>query len=334
MRIPFDDMVKEFTRVLVKYGFSEERARESATLFAKNSLDGIYSHGANRFPRVISYIEKGYIDVNAEPTLIESAGAVERWNGNLGMGNLNAKICMDRAIELAHKYGIGCVALQNTNHWMRGGAYGWQAADAGCIGICWTNTQPNMPAWGAKDRRIGNNPFIMAIPRSNGQHVVIDCAVAQYSYGKIEECRMNGKQLPFPGGFDEEGNLTSDPAAIEKTWRVLPMGYWKGSGMSIALDLVAAVLSGGRTVTEVGKLGEDEYGLSQFLLAIDPTKFDDPSVTDAMIDNLLADVASSIPATEGGRIMYPGQPEYETRLVNTEQGVLVNDDIWAKITSF
>lgn len=148
-----------------------------------------------------------------------------------------------------------------------------RAANAGCIGICWTNTQPNMPAWGAKDRRIGNNPFVIAVPRANGRHVVVDCAMAQYSYGKIEEYRRSGASLPFPGGFDGEGRLTCDPAEIEKSQRVLPMGYWKGSGISIALDLVAAMLSGGRTVTEIGRQGEDEYGLYQFLLAIDPGRF-------------------------------------------------------------
>ena len=92
---------------------------------------------------------------------------------------------MDRAVELARANGIGCVALGNTNHWLRGGSYGWQAAEAGCVGICWTNTQPNMPAWGARDRRIGNNPFVMAVPRKEG-HVVVDIAMAQFSYGQME----------------------------------------------------------------------------------------------------------------------------------------------------
>ena len=182
-RIKFDDLKAEFKRVLIKKGCDETTADISAQLMTETSCDGVYSHGVNRFPRVIEYIDKGYIDLKAKPTKTESMGAFERWNGNLGFGNVNAKLSMDRAIELAKQYGIGCVALGNTNHWLRGGSYGWQAADAGCIGICWTNTQPNMPAWGAKDRRIGNNPYIMAIPRKEG-HVVVDIAMAQFSYGR------------------------------------------------------------------------------------------------------------------------------------------------------
>ena len=101
-------------------------------------------------------------------------------------------------IELAKEFGIGCVALGNTNHWLRGGSYGWQAAEAGCVGICWTNTQPNMPAWGARDRRIGNNPFIMAVPREGG-HVVVDIAMAQFSYGQMDNKALRGEMLPVPG---------------------------------------------------------------------------------------------------------------------------------------
>ena len=74
-----------------------------------------------------------------------------------------------------------------------------------------------MPAWGAKDCRIGNNPFILAVPRSDGQHVMVDCALSQFSYGKLESTRLAGRQLPVPGGCDEDGQLTTDPAAIEKS---------------------------------------------------------------------------------------------------------------------
>lgn len=331
MRVKFDDMLNEFKRILIKKGFSEEDAEISAKLFAENSLDGVYSHGVNRFPRVIQYIDKGYIDVKAKAEKVGGFGAFERWNGNLGMGNINAKICMDRAIDLSREHGIGIVAIGNTNHWMRGGAYGWQAANAGCIGICWTNTMPNMPAWGAKDRRIGNNPFIMAIPRSNGEHVVVDAAMSQFSYGKIEEYKLKGTQLPVPGGYDSNGNISTDPIEIEKTWRVLPIGFWKGSGLSIALDLIATVLSGGNSTTDIGRITEDEYGISQVLIAIDPSKFNTPEITDSMVNNVIDDIKSSEPEREGGRISYPGERVIATRKENLEKGIPVNDSIWQEI---
>ena len=333
MRIKFDELVKVFTEKVEKRGVPREDALLAGLILAQNSLDGINSHGVNRFPRLVSYIDKGYIDPKAKAEKVASFGAYEQWDGHLALGMVSAKIAMDRAIEIAKQYGIGLVAIRNTNHWMRGGYYGWQAADQGMIGICWTNTQPNMPAWGAKDRRIGNNPFVMAVPRKNGEHIVLDSAMSQFSYGKIEMTKFEGKQLPVPGGFDEEGNMTTDPGAIEKTWRVLPVGYWKGSGMSILLDLVAAVLSGGNTVTDIGKMTSDEYGLSQVLIAIDPERFNAPGFTEEAINRVIEDVTSSVPATEGKAVRYPGQNSLATRRKNLEEGIPVLDNIWEQISA-
>ena len=330
MRVSYDEMKAQFKRVLMKKGFTEKGADDAATLFAQNSLCGMFSHGLNRFPRVVSYLDKGEIDPNVVATTEIALGAAERWDGHRGFGPLNAKMAMDRACELAKQYGIGIVALGNNNHWMRGGSYGYQAADNGCIGICWSNTCPNMPAWGGKDKKIGNNPLIFAVPRANGRHVVIDCAVSQFSYGKIEDCRLKGLQLPVPGGYDEDGNLTTDPAQIEKTWRVLPMGYWKGSGISIALDLIATILTDGNSVQKIGTFG-DEVGLTQIMIAIDPAKFQSAEITDAIINAICADVHDSTPIKEGDRVRCPGEGDWKRRQENLANGIPVVEEKWNEV---
>ena len=329
-RIAYEEMKRQFARVLESRGFSAEDARSAAEIFAQNSLAGVYSHGLNRFPRVVEYLDKGEIDPNARATCVMRMGAIERWDGHRGFGPLNAWRAMERACALAKEYGVGVVALGNNNHWMRGGTYGWLAADLGCIGICWSNTMPNMPAWGGKDRKIGNNPLVMAVPRSNGEHAVIDCAVSQFSYGKIEDCRLRGVQLPVPGGYNEAGELTTDPAEIEKTWRVLPMGYWKGSGLSIVLDLIATVLTNGNSVAKIGTFG-DEIGLSQIMIAIDPGKFNASGETDGIVDAILADVKASVPAQEGGEVFYPGEMELARIRENKAQGIPVIEEVWQRV---
>ena len=330
MRVSYDEMKAQFKRALMKKGFTEKGADDAATLFAQNSLCGMFSHGLNRFPRVVSYLDKGEIDPNVAATTEIALGAFERWDGHRGFGPLNAKMAMDRACELAKQYGIGIVALGNNNHWMRGGSYGYQAADNGCIGICWSNTCPNMPAWGGKDKKIGNNPLIFAVPRANGRHVVIDFAVSQFSYGKIEDCRLKGLQLPVPGGYDEDGNLTTDPAQIEKTWRVLPMGYWKGSGISIALDLIATILTDGNSVQKIGTFG-DEVGLTQIMIAIDPAKGNTPERTEEIVNEILADIKTSVPAKEGGEVLYPGEMEARNIDDFTANGIPVVEEVWNSI---
>ena len=329
MRVQYDVMVQEFARVLEKKGFRREDAESAAVIFAQNSLAGVFSHGLNRFPRVVSYLEKGEIDPDARATCEMSMGAIERWDGHRGFGPLNAKRAMDRACELA-KNMESDVLLLEYNHWMRGGTYGWLAAENGCIGICWSNTMPNMPAWGGADRKIGNNPLIMAVPRSNGEHAMVDCAVSQFSYGKIEDCRLRGVQLPVPGGYDTKGELTTDPAEIEKTWRVLPMGYWKGSGLSIMLDLIATVLTNGNSVQKIGTFG-DEVGLTQIMIAVDPTKFQTAEETDKIVDEILADIKSSEPVTEGGEVFYPGELELNSIRDNKEHGIPVIEEVWESV---
>ena len=129
-RISFEEVHEKLGCILRRYGFSEARAAACAYLFAEATRDGVYTHGVARFPRLVAMIQNGSIDVEAEPKRVAHFGALERWDGCSGPGNLNAQTCMARAMELSREHGIGCVALGNTNHWMRGGSYGWQAVDA------------------------------------------------------------------------------------------------------------------------------------------------------------------------------------------------------------
>lgn len=329
MKIGYDELKNLFEEKLIKHGVEPSTASLSAKLFADNTLDGVYSHGINRFPRVISYLEQGFIKPDAKPELVQSFGAIERWDGNMGMGNTNAVMMMDRAIELSHKYGIGAIGLRNTNHWMRGGSYGWQAADSGCIGICWTNTINNMPPWGGKTNKIGNNPFIIAIPRKNGEHVVVDCAMSQFAYGKLETLRLKGEMLPVDGGYDKDGNLTKDPGAIEETRRILPMGYWKGSSLSIALDLAAALLSEGRGTKDISLL-PDEIGLSQVFIAIDNKLINTEEFSENLISQTLDFVESSEPIDRPVR--YPGKGALSYREKQLKEGITVDDGVY-KIVS-
>ena len=329
-RVPYQKMTAEFSRVLRSRGFTPEDAAAAAEIFARNSLAGVYSHGLNRFPRLVSYLDRGLIDPRVKATCIASFGNMERWDGHQGFGPLNARLAMQRACEIAKSQGIGLVALGNNNHWMRGGTYGWQAAEDGCIGICWTNTTPNLPAWGAKDCRIGNNPLVMAIPRSNGEHVVVDSAMSQFSYGKLEHTRLSGQQLPVPGGYNSAGELTTDPGEIEQTCRLLPTGYWKGSGMSILMDLIGAILSGGYCTAQIGTF-EEEVGVTQIMIAIDPTKFNTAEQTDAIAARIVEDVKASEPVTEGAEVYYPGERSLRSMRENTEKGIPVVEEIWNSV---
>jgi DNA-binding transcriptional regulator YhcF (GntR family) len=225
-------------------------------------------------------------------------------------------------------------ALCRQNHIRPGGIeLEEQAAEAGVIGICWTNTLANLPPWGASTARIGNNPLVIAVPRNDGPdgHVVLDMALSQFSYGALASYRTRGELLPVPGGFDNNGELTRDPATIEATRRPLPIGFWKGSGLSIVLDMIAATLSGGRATHEVPANPEQETGLSQVFLAFDASSVSAPGEAARVVDAILASL--HLPSDSGERIRYPGQRTMETRKRSMRDGVEVDPSVWQLVQS-
>ena len=331
IRISYEEMLAQFERVLLSRGLESSRAKLCAKLFASTSLDGVYTHGLNRFPKFIEYIDGGIVDAKAQAKVYESYGPLERWDGHGGVGNLNAYAAMSRAVELAKSGSIGCVAMRNNNHWMRPGAYGLLAADNDCVGICWTNTLPNMPPWGGSVAKIGNNPLVIALPKKEG-HVLLDIAMSLFSYGKMETTVLQGRELPFEGGFDEYGNLTKNPKAILTSMQPLPIGYWKGSGLSIMLDLLAAALSGGNTTRDIGEM-DTETNCSQFFLAIDLSKFPDRQQIEDSIQASVADLASTEPKDAGSPVRHPGAGMLRVREENLRDGIPVIESLWEKVLS-
>ena len=187
-----------------------------------------------------------------------------------------------------------------------------------------------MPAWGAVDSRLGNNPLIVAIPRGDAP-VVLDVAMSQFSYGKLERLQLRGESLPFAGGYDANGSLTTDPAAILATQRPLPIGYWKGAGMALVMDLLAALLSGGLTTREIGMQGGDEYALSQVYVAFDVTRPAGAAAAEALVTSVIDDVHASTPVDAANRVRYPGEGVLRTREENDRLGIPVDEPIWAEI---
>jgi 3-dehydro-L-gulonate 2-dehydrogenase len=333
MRVPFEEVQRVLKRVLLSREVPEDVAEQVATEMAINSLEGVYTHGINRFYSLIRGIDRGAINVKGRPVLVQSFAALERYDGELGLGVSNALFCLDRAVELAGQYGIGLVALRNTNHWMRAATYALRACARGMAAICWTNTMPNMPTWGAVDPRLGNNPITLGFPRAQG-HVVVDLAMSQFSYGALELAKLDGREMPFPAGYDEHGELTTDPLQVMKTLRILPMGYWKGAALSIVLDVLAAALSEGNSVAALRQKGEgSDFAVSQVFVVIDYAKFVDPKRAAEIADQVVEDVLGSQQAQEGGRIAYPGQRRLEVREENLRLGIPVHERVWRKILS-
>jgi 3-dehydro-L-gulonate 2-dehydrogenase len=332
IRISAVQMEAIFTTILVKYGFGDDSAKSCASIFTNNSVDGVLSHGVNRFSRFVNYVINGLIEINAIPQWVHAAGSIEQWDGKRGVGPLNAIKCTERAMTLARDSGIGCVALSNTNHWMRGGTFGWKAAKAGFVFICWTNTIGLMPAWGAKDNKLGNNPLVIAVPYGD-EAIVLDMAMSQYSYGKMEAKALEHSKLDFPGGYNSSNELTRDPTEILDSKRPLPIGLWKGSGLALLLDILAAILSGGLSTQDISKK-KDETGVSQVFIAFDISTLGNFPTIQNTISEIISDYKESLPESEKSTIRYPGEQILKSRAANLRDGILVNKDVWNGILRY
>jgi 3-dehydro-L-gulonate 2-dehydrogenase len=335
IRIRHDIIEQEVTRVLAARGVNDAQTAICARVIAENSLDGVTSHGVTRFPHFVGTIDQGLIVPNVEPELVASFGAIERWDGKRGLGPVMATRFMARATELAAENGIGCVAARNTTHWLRGGTYGLQAARQGFAAICWTNARPGMPAWGGTNLRLGNNPIVFALPGE--PPMLVDIALSQFSYGKIQEAALAGRKLPVPGGIGFDGQPTDDAGEIIATlkagaYRLLPMGYWKGSALAFMLDAMAALLAGGLASREVETETTADVGISQVFVSIDLKRMMSPKDLQARLDELVAHLKTGHDGVAED-VRFPGEGAARQRAHNLKHGAPVDETVWAAVTA-
>ena len=139
------------------------------------------------------------------------------------------------------------------------------------------------------------------------------------------------KKLAVPGGFDEAGNLSNDPKKITKTGRVLPMGFWKGSSLSILMDMMVSSISGGNCVSYIknqGNTPETETNLSQIFIAL---KVDDKTISDDTISRIVAEIKNCRPSNNGGEVRYPSENLLKIREKSLKDGIEITDDEYNKI---
>ena len=330
LHIQYEDAVKIMKGKLIAHGVEESRAQLIAETAAGISRDGIYSHGINRFKRLILSIDSGICDPKAVPVCDASFGGFERWDGNHGIGIINAMACTDRAIDLARVHGVSCISLRNTNHWFRAGTYGWRIAEAGMVGIVFTNTKSNMVYHGTLDRVLGTTPLVIALPRSKGP-VVADVSLGEYSYGKLHLAQLAGKQMPKHAGYDRQDQISTDPMAVMKEARLLPLGDYKGSAINLLLDLIASSTSLGNSACDVRNIPGDENSVSQTFIAINSRAVNSPEAEEEIADRLLSHLLNARPAPGFSAPRYPGQNVLKVRAENMEAGIPVDESVWQAI---
>jgi LDH2 family malate/lactate/ureidoglycolate dehydrogenase len=309
-------------------GAFQEDAKTSAEVVVEANLCGVDSHGVRMLPGFVAQARSGKMNPGGRIEVLKETPVIAHWDAHLALGQLVSVLAMKKAVEKAKASGIGFVLVRNSTHWGRAGYYPVLAAREGCIGICFVNTESNMPYWGTREPRIGNNPLSIGAPRAYGEPVVLDMAMSQAAFFKIVLYNREGKKIPLGWGVDEEGRPTDDPAAVLKSRRLVPTGQHKGAGLALMIDIMTGILSGGRFCAEL--LGDNKgaphsTGYGKVFLAIDISAFLPLEVFKRRVEELVAYVKGGLPAEGFSEITIPGERSWRERALREKVGIPLDE---------
>ena len=322
------DQVRELALTTLKRnGCNDENATAIAETITTAERDGSASHGLFRLPGYVASLKSGKANGTAVPKVTRPRPSVVHVDNDDGFAPLGIIAGRDQLIEAARSQGIAFMALVKSHHF----AALWHEVeplcDAGlCALACTAHTAAVAPAGGDK-KLFATNPIAFGWPRKNAPPIVFDMATAAMARGEIMLAARDGHDVPLGAGLDAEGNDTQDPNAILNGGVQLPFGGYKGSAVSLMVELLAAALIGERFSYEASEADNKDGGPArggEFILAIDPSASAGQGWADhaeGLFERMLA--------MDGVRL--PGDRRYKNRAMAPQEGVQVPNALHEKI---
>jgi hydroxycarboxylate dehydrogenase B len=311
---------------------ADEAAAVSEHLVEAN-LVGHDSHGVIRIVSYINWVRENKIVPNQTPRTVLEAGSIGVLDGQLGYGQVMARHATDLAIKLARQHGIAAVALFNSGHVGRVGAWATLAAEAGLVSLSFVNTSGGgilVAPTGGIDRRLSANPIAIAVPVRGAKPLLVDMSTCAIAEGKIRVAFNKGQLVPDNSIIDAEGKPTNDPRVFyaDPPGAILPVGGHKGFGLGVMVEMLAGALTGGGC----SRTGVPRLEQAMFTITIDPLKFQNEDTFANEVRQYIDFVKSSRTVTPDGEILMPGEPEELTRFARTARGIELDDMTWGQIT--
>jgi LDH2 family malate/lactate/ureidoglycolate dehydrogenase len=260
-------------RLLRKIGMRAADASAVAWVFHTMTLRGVGHHDVTSLPGLLKRLADGVHKVRPRVRAVLRRGAVAVLEGDNAPGPLAAYRMMQLAVALARRHGIGMVSMRNSNHFLGAAPYALLAAESDMLGIAASNTMPCMGTGASRDRAIGNNPWGFAARTGAGFPFLLDICNAYASYGKLHEYASRGWKVPRDWGLDSRGRKTTDPAKVIRGGVPMPMADHKGFSLSLLVEILTGVLSGGAIADEVRLSPKGGNGSCQAAIAIDIRHF-------------------------------------------------------------
>ena len=338
MRIDQRPLIKVAAAILQKAGAELDRAQAVAEHLVAANLKGHDSHGVGMIPNYVKSMLSELIHPQNDALLTRDSGAVLTFDGNLGFGRVVGMQAMDQGIQRAKSHGISCVALGNAAHLGRIGAFAEHCAEAGLISTHYVNVvghDPMVVAYGGRDRRFITNPFCCAVPRADGQHVVLDMATTTVAAGKVRVAYMKGEPVPDHSLVDRNGVETTDASVIfskDGGGAMQPFGLHKGYGLMVMCELLGGALGGNFTMQP----GNPRIGatLNNMLSVIlDPSAIGDLAAYDAEVTAMIDYIYASEAADGVEKVLIPGDPERQSLAARSRDGIDIDENSWQDITN-
>ena len=308
--------------VLTKVGVSKEDASIILDTILFANRRGVATHGVGRLPLYVHKIAAGHYNPKNEIEVIVDDAAYALLDAHNGFGQVVAYKATKMAVEKAKKYGIAVVGVRNSNNFGTAGYFGDMAAREGCAAMIYANAAPAIAPTGGNKTIFGTNPLCYAYPGDESHEpILLDMATTIAARGKIRLAAKNGEKIPFDWAIGSDGQPTDDPNVALKG-SLLPIGGYKGYGLSMFVDIFAGMLTGSHYAGGVKNLSnmEEDSGNGHLFVVIDLNKFMTPDEKRERIAHFYEAVKA---CGEDGRVFMPGEIEYN-RLRQSETSVQIS----------
>ena len=305
-------------------GMPAEDARRVADLMTEADLQGSDGHGMIRLPPYIKRIKAGGINLRPDIRIAEERAATALLDGDNAMGHLVMSRAAEIAAQKARVAGIGWVGARFSNHAGPASLYARMALPHDMIGLYFAVGNANhLPAWGGLEMLLSTNPIAVAVPTLNEPPVVLDMATTVAAYGKVKAKAQRGEMMPEGWMMDRQGNPLTDPKRANEGF-LLPIGGYKGYGLSLIVGLLAGTLNGaamGRDVIDFNHDAESVTNTGQAVAMIDIAAFGDAKEFKARVDTLVRDLRDSERMPDVERIWLPGEQSHARRIAYALEGI-------------